>query len=474
MPSAFRRSGGSSKTRIAPISESSSNGPSNRPFAVKSTTVRPLRGVKPWQGGFYLTSVGLNDLDSILGGGQVLGTSIVLEEDRLWTRDLATTLVKYWCAEAISQDHHLVVPLFSTSLPEDDNDEDFLFGDDLDDRPSMTKLREELCDLLSSLPRNLHWDKQKKKEEKAKREQEAVDAAGATDALSSMNLGPMTILEEDDEEDEDETADDGLEVAWQYKKSVQQERLAKSKSSTVTTTGVALDVFCHSYDLSARMVDQKPIDPSVYIASVSVPPGRSDNHTKAYRLFTEVVRLLKERKGDNKAIRLLLYHPPMEVLAIALPLLVAHIRKESLPVVILICNPPTMDLNSKIRLSRSCDVVVSTEGFAARKEYPPPAEFRHLQGILKIAKTTRKRTEMAANIYGFKRDRRKLHIPLLHIPPEDYAEGGGSTGGVRSGAGRPTKSSEGGSVSETLSARKPSGGGGMGCSSNRSGSLLDF
>jgi len=127
----------------------------------------------------------------------------------------------------------------------------------------------------------------------------------------------------------------------------------------------------------------------------------------------------------------------------------------------------TVDVKSKIRLGRSCDVVLSTEGFASRKEYPPPAEFRHLLGILKIAKTTRKRSDIAASIYGLKRDRRKLHIPLLHIPPEDYAEGGGSTGGVRSGAGRPA--SEG----DESVMRKPSGGG-MGCSSNMSGSLLDF
>ena len=63
-------------------------------------TVRPsaLQGVKPWKGGSYLTSVGLNDLDTILGGGQPLGTAILLEEDR-WTRDLAVSLLKYWCAE---------------------------------------------------------------------------------------------------------------------------------------------------------------------------------------------------------------------------------------------------------------------------------------------------------------------------------------------------------------------------------------
>lgn len=107
MPSAFRRSGSSKRATPSGISGSSipvspsSTSPSSSSSSHR-TAVAPafrLRGVKPWQGGSYLTSVGLNDLDSILGGGQVLGTSIVLEEDRLWTRDLAITLVKYWCAE---------------------------------------------------------------------------------------------------------------------------------------------------------------------------------------------------------------------------------------------------------------------------------------------------------------------------------------------------------------------------------------
>ena len=57
-----------------------------------------LSGVKPWTGGIHLTSVGLNELDSLLGGGQPLGTCIFLEEDR-WTRDLSLSLLKYWCAE---------------------------------------------------------------------------------------------------------------------------------------------------------------------------------------------------------------------------------------------------------------------------------------------------------------------------------------------------------------------------------------
>lgn len=57
-----------------------------------------LKGTKPWTGGISLCSVGIKDLDSILGGGQPVGTCLLLEEDR-WTRDSALSLVKYWCAE---------------------------------------------------------------------------------------------------------------------------------------------------------------------------------------------------------------------------------------------------------------------------------------------------------------------------------------------------------------------------------------
>jgi hypothetical protein len=81
MASAFRRAGEASKT---------------------SSTATPsllgLRGVKPWAGGIHLISSGLSDLDIILGGGQPLGTCLLLQEDR-WTRDMALSLLRYWCAE---------------------------------------------------------------------------------------------------------------------------------------------------------------------------------------------------------------------------------------------------------------------------------------------------------------------------------------------------------------------------------------
>jgi hypothetical protein len=61
-------------------------------------TVLERKGTKPWIGGITLTSTGLRDLDSIVGGGQPLGTAILLEEDR-WTQDLALALARYWSAE---------------------------------------------------------------------------------------------------------------------------------------------------------------------------------------------------------------------------------------------------------------------------------------------------------------------------------------------------------------------------------------
>lgn len=88
MSSAFRRKGA---TRPGSLGSSTIQSPS-------SSLLSATRGIKAWTGGIHLTSVGLNDLDTILGGGQPLGTSILLQEDR-WTRDLALSLLKYWVAE---------------------------------------------------------------------------------------------------------------------------------------------------------------------------------------------------------------------------------------------------------------------------------------------------------------------------------------------------------------------------------------
>jgi len=166
----------------------------------------------------------------------------------------------------------------------------------------------------------------------------------------------------------------------------------------------------------------------------------------------------KISEQPNTVIRLLVMNAQVEVFAIALPLLLNYIRSKSLPVVILITVRPWLrssstivnkSLRSLIVLRRFCDAVLACEGFAAMVA-PPPSEFSDLAGILTIRKmalqslshfadsTTNRRPP--ANRYGMKRDRRKMHIRMLHLPPEDFSAGGSSVGsGARSGAGKSSK-----------------------------------
>jgi hypothetical protein len=71
--------------------------PSSSSPSILSTVLERV-GTKPSKGGLTLTSSGLRDLDAIIGGGQPLGTAILIEEDR-WTQDLALALTRYWSAE---------------------------------------------------------------------------------------------------------------------------------------------------------------------------------------------------------------------------------------------------------------------------------------------------------------------------------------------------------------------------------------
>ena len=77
------------------------------PETGKRTSLVGLQGTKPCFGGATQTSSGLRDLDAILGGGQPLGTCLLVEEDR-WTNSLASTIVRYWCAEVREERYFLV------------------------------------------------------------------------------------------------------------------------------------------------------------------------------------------------------------------------------------------------------------------------------------------------------------------------------------------------------------------------------
>lgn len=372
--------------------------------------------------------------------------------------------------QAISQEQHLLVPADQDEEDIDLSCSSLTEGDD-ELAPSRTNT-EDIQLLLQSLPRNLHTDKQKA----------AAEATAEATGLSS-DLSLMALAEED--EGEEDQADAGLTIAWQYKASVQRERMGQSAKATKTTSSTkSADIYCHSYDLQGRLEDQVQVTGSMpVIAPCSCSPSsacssRQCGFSYFRKLIGEVNALLE--KTPRRVVRLLLYHPQPATLQVALPLLLAQIRTHRLPVVVLIAVQPWIGTTGQTEpeaflVRRASDVVLAAESFTSRSEYPPPPEFRLFHGLLHVHKastftaatahggghfadtTVNKRP--AADLYGLKRDRRKLHIDLLHIPPEDYAQGGGSVGGgVRSGAGRPKEKSSGG----------------LGCASGGGSSPLDF
>mmetsp|Transcript_6126 Transcript_6126/g.9250 ORF Transcript_6126/g.9250 Transcript_6126/m.9250 type:complete len:520 (+) Transcript_6126:60-1619(+) len=472
---------------------------STSPF--KRSTVLERVGTKPSKGGLTLTSSGLRELDAIIGGGQPLGTAMLIEEDR-WTQDLALALVRYWCAEAVSQEQNLL--LVSTAPSEDISDLSRMCSISENDfniqQQGMSV--EALQSLTSLLPKNLHLEKFRNK---SKPDISNANAGGSSTPMSTPSITTQkdfAIIEEEedfDEEGEDdgmgtteEKGDEMLQNAWQYKVSVQRERRAEhaTSSSSRTSSKAGSKVYCHSYDLSGKMEDQYPqnwgeegsrisaIDCSYQQLSFSCSKAtvRSGIH-----LYQKCLGHIHETlsRHPNGVVRMLLMNAPIHISAIALPLLLSYIRSHSLPVVILVTVRPWIwsstqagSSQSLISLRHTCDAVFTCEGFDAIVT-PPPTEFSDLAGIFSIQKmamqsqshfadsTTNRRPP--ANRFGMKRDRRKLHIRMLHLPPEDFSAGGSSVGsGVRSGGGRQSQKETGSSNSTAL---QP----GLGCSSNLRG-----
>ena len=168
---------------------------------------------------------------------------------------------------------------------------------------------------------------------------------------------------------------------------------------------------------------------------------------------------------------------PTQKVAIALPLLLSHIRHHSLPVVLLVTvrpwihpsgsrsscislssTPSQSHAQALISLRRTCDAVMTFDGFAAMVA-PPPSEFSDLAGIMTIRKmalqslahfadsTTNRRPP--ANRYGMKRDRRKMHIRMLHLPPEDFTSSAGGSGGGAGNTSTSSTSSDSGNINSS-------------------------
>ncbi len=365
-----------------------------------------------------------------------------------------------------------------------------------------------LRSFVGLLPKNLHLEKSRGKS--------TPGTINVNDKVASTIASPITtqrdftIIEEEEDFDEegegdggdttDEKGDEMLQNAWQYKVSIQRERRAEHAipTSSRSSPKAGSKVYCHSYDLSGKMEDQYPQNWGQENSRISLINCSCQQCSflccKAttrcsVNFFQNCIEHINETIGryPNAVVRMLLMNAPVDVTAIALPLLLSYVRSRSLPVVILLTVRPWIwssvqarSSQSLVSLRHTCDAVFTCEGFDAIVT-PPPPEFSDLAGIFSIQKmalqslshfadsTTNRRPP--ANRFGMKRDRRKLHIRMLHLPPEDFSAGGSSVGsGVRSGAGRSPQnqqqqSGETASGSGSRTALQP----GLGCTSNLKG-----
>jgi len=380
-------------------------------------------GTRPWINGNTLISSGNKDLDSVLGGGLCLGTLTLVEEDRF--SDHALLLGKYFVAQGVSgQQCCLVVGA----------------------EGSKAALEETY---VAQLPFDLTY----KRNEQSKQEQEQKKPAlSSIPATSTRSTPPPSALSTFPSGLQQALPtlpflstkiEDPLSIAWQYRKYI-----GKGHSSSSSSSSSYSSTFCHSYDLSRTMQTE-------VLAAATAPPLLIDLAD-----ITDDNKHLQQGNGGNAHTNVnSLSHvydavastlqslPPRTVLRVLLKsflaktsawptaspghaLLLLHSLQQlarGQPMVVLVTLPSCHLSRRQLRLfSRVADTVLELSSFAARGREGGreggPREFEAFAGLLYV-KGLQHINALApvrgtSNKWGVRRDRRKLYIEPLHLPPE--------------------------------------------------------
>ena len=157
-----------------------------------SDETRKISGVKPWINGSYLVSTGNRDLDELIGGGQGLGTALMVESDSF--SNYGESILSYGVAQALSSGHKVLV------------------------------LTDCLCtaeSFAATLPYNQNISKSSET-----REPKHLRPASSRE-YDEEQVAPATVTERNPDNSSDDTVerakkadDSGLKIAWQYEKYV--------------------------------------------------------------------------------------------------------------------------------------------------------------------------------------------------------------------------------------------------------------
>ncbi|ETW09185.1 hypothetical protein H310_01611 [Aphanomyces invadans] len=314
------------------------------------------RGIKPFTNDQILTSSGLRELDAVLGGGYLLGSMVVVESSVYGS--YGTDLARYFAAEGLAN-------------------ENFVYTD---------------ASLAATLPLELSTAQKQLK-------------AALVAQPSNENSAPLTI-------------------AWQYEKYT-------ADKPQLTLPKVTDTRFCHSFDLSKPIADAMkstwqelsidPSMPSLQSAYRNVFSAMQHALEVTHTGATDIVRfVLTDLAAPWLSDDMTFSHRCHlhQFLRAVRGLLARHRRRCICVLTVAAFALPTHVVRSIRHLG---DYAFELTSFAGHSDQLPSelAEFNGLFFVHKVAHFHSITGHALDNIkLGIKRDRRKLKLEPLHLPPE--------------------------------------------------------
>lgn len=328
------------------------------------TSLQPVlvnQGSKPWFNNLGIVSTGHRELDEYIGGGIALGTLFNVEND-IHT-NYGETILSYNIAEGLSHGHNIMI--------------------------LSTKSIEKIDGLLSRLPYN-------------------------------ESIG--TIIRDNEAEN---SGSNDLKIAWQYAKYID---AGKDKEKTVDKNNLSkLPRYCCSYNLSKGIQDT--LLKSDYITRIQLIGSNYEN------ILGTIKDFINKSSSEGKISRIffpdisdLLYDGNSVVNRLTLSSNVNRLLKFILQIKYLIRGTRSIVVTSTNYIPNSSlysiclDSNTSIESFAGHS-HEIPAEFNDYCGFFVIKKLQQVGVlapfRPPGSRFGLKRDKRKLYIQPLHLPPEE-------------------------------------------------------
>ena len=339
-------------------------------------------GLKPsTSGGLGLVSSGHKELDILLGGGLALGSSTVVQVDR--TTNFGETLVGYGAAEGLSSLHEVLLLVHDERLAER---------------------------LVVALPYNRNLEQQQQQQG------EAYESPAA--------FAP---------------------IVWHRgEEFVAPERTSRPLTSSNTFKSIGSAQYCCSYDLSRRLQPSILTDNPAHVVCFSEhgKDGLAETlqrYLKFVESFLASVVLRRAQRQSSGVAHILL--PRIDCwlgafcdeegddggaaasrLLLAFTLQLKHLVRSSRAILVVTVLAEAAPPAFAPRLAFLLDTALSVESFAGR-EASIPYEFQEFTGFFVVDKTHHNGCLVphapGGTRLGLKRDRRKLHLEPLHLPPAE-------------------------------------------------------